>query len=77
MPFQQQHKHEIKVNNFVSELIKFLWQKVIKFRHIALHGLYDCGGHKLYQPYSSTDNWKPPIHVSDWLIFCCGNLILH
>ena len=27
--------------------------------------------------YSSTDSWKPPIHVSDWLIFYCGNLILH
>ena len=27
--------------------------------------------------YSYTDSWKPPIHVSDWLIFCCGNLILH
>ena len=26
---------------------------------------------------SSTDSWKPPIHVSDWLISCCGNLILH
>ena len=24
-------------------------------------------------PYSSTDSWKPPIHVSDWLVFCCGN----
>ena len=28
-------------------------------------------------PYSSTDSWKPPIRVSDWLIFCFGNLILH
>ena len=27
--------------------------------------------------YSSTDIWKPPIHVSDWLICCCGNLILY
>ena len=27
--------------------------------------------------YSSADSWKPPIHVSDWLIFCCGNLILY
>ena len=27
--------------------------------------------------YSSTDSWKPLIYVSDWLIFCCGNLILH
>ena len=26
--------------------------------------------------YSSTNSWKPLIHVSDWLIFCCGNLIL-
>ena len=21
--------------------------------------------------YSSTDSWKPPVHDSDWLIFCC------
>ena len=27
--------------------------------------------------YNSTDSWKLPIHVSDWLILCCGNLILH
>ena len=27
--------------------------------------------------YSSTDSWKPPIHVSDWLIFCCENLIFY
>ena len=27
--------------------------------------------------YSSTDIWTPPIHVSDWLICCCENLILY
>ena len=27
--------------------------------------------------YNSTDSAGPPIHTSDWLIFCCGNLILH
>ena len=27
--------------------------------------------------YSSTDIWKPPIFVCDWLIFCCGKQILH
>ena len=27
-------------------------------------------------PYSSAESWKPPIHVSDWLILCCGNLRL-
>ena len=27
--------------------------------------------------YSSTDNFVSPILVSDWLIFCCENLILH
>ena len=26
---------------------------------------------------SSTDNFLPPIPISDWLIFCCRNLILH
>ena len=26
---------------------------------------------------SSTDKFYLPISVSDWLIFCCGNLILH
>ena len=26
---------------------------------------------------SSTDKFYPPISVSDWLIFCWGNLILH
>ena len=25
-------------------------------------------------PYSSADSWKPPIHVSDWLIFSCKML---
>ena len=25
---------------------------------------------------SSTDNFLSPIPVSDWLIYCCGNLIL-
>ena len=32
-----------------------------------------------YQLYSSTDNLLSPIPipVSDWLIFCCGNLMLH
>ena len=28
-------------------------------------------------PYSFTDIWEPPIHVSDWLICYCGNLILY
>ena len=28
-------------------------------------------------PRSSADNWKPPIHVSNWLIFCCVNFMLH
>ena len=28
-------------------------------------------------PYSSTDNFLSPIPVFDWLIFCCGNSILH
>ena len=27
--------------------------------------------------YSSADSWKPRIHVSDWLILCCGNLMLY
>ena len=27
--------------------------------------------------YSSTDSWRSPIPVSDWLKLCCGNLILH
>ena len=27
--------------------------------------------------YSSADSWKPPIYVSDLLIFCCGNLRLY
>ena len=27
--------------------------------------------------YSSTDIWKPQIHVYDWLICCSGNLILY
>ena len=31
----------------------------------------------IYIPYSSTDNFGPSIPVSDRLIFCCGNLILH
>ena len=25
--------------------------------------------------YSSTDNFLSPIRISDWLIFCCENLI--
>ena len=29
------------------------------------------------QTYSSTDNFLPHIPVSDWLIFCFGNSILH
>ena len=28
-------------------------------------------------PYSSTNNFFSPIPVSDWLIFCCRNFILH
>ena len=27
--------------------------------------------------YSSADSWKPPIYVSDLLIFSCGNLRLY
>ena len=27
--------------------------------------------------YSFADSQKAPVHVSDRLIFCCGNLILH
>ena len=27
--------------------------------------------------YSSTDNFLSPIWVFHWLIFCCGNSILH
>ena len=32
---------------------------------------------KARRTYSTADSWKPPIHSSDWLIFCCGNLILY
>ena len=38
------------------------------YYHKELHLIYS---------YSSTDSWKPPIQVSGWLIFCCGNSILH
>ena len=27
--------------------------------------------------YIFADSYRPPIYASDWLIFCCGNLILH
>ena len=27
--------------------------------------------------YSSTDNFLSPVPVSDWLIFCCWNSIIH
>ena len=27
--------------------------------------------------HSSTGNFSPPIPVFDWVIFCCGNLIIH
>ena len=27
--------------------------------------------------YNSADSWNPPTRVSDWLIFCCGNLMLY
>ena len=27
--------------------------------------------------YNSTDSWKLSIFISDWLKFCCENLILH
>ena len=27
--------------------------------------------------YSSTDSFLSPVTVSDWLMFCCGNLILY
>ena len=30
-----------------------------------------------YFAYSSTDNFLFPIPISDWLIFCCGKLMLH
>ena len=30
-----------------------------------------------YVTHSSADNFLSPIPVSDWLIFFCGNLILH
>ena len=30
-----------------------------------------------FYTYSSTYSFLSPIPVSDWLIFCCGNLILH
>ena len=32
---------------------------------------------EIYYLCNSTDNFLSPIPVSDWLIFCCGNLILH
>ena len=31
----------------------------------------------VFVAYGSTDNFLLPIPVSDWLILCCGNLILH
>ena len=32
---------------------------------------------KSTETYISTDNFRPRISVSDWLIFCSGNLMLH
>ena len=34
-------------------------------------------GQKMQLAYSSTDSFLASIPVSDWLIFCCGNLILY
>ena len=27
--------------------------------------------------YGSGDSQRPPIRISDWLIFFCGNLMIH
>ena len=48
----------------INHKFRMVWNVLIKFSNS-------------YQTYSSTDSWKPPIYLSDWLIFCCGNLMLH
>ena len=36
---------------------------------LEVNKLYKNNLQCLYYAYSSADSWKPPIHVSDWLIF--------
>ena len=52
------------MNNISEILLNIIFRK-----HVSVsHGLYKC---------SSIDNFLPSIPFSDWLILCCGNLILY
>ena len=55
---------KLKYATFVSFLLKFLYM----LQALSVIVFVAC---------SSTDNFLSPILVSDQLIFCCGNLILH
>ena len=47
-----------------------IWKiEIYIFIPLVLDGSY------VVVPYSSTDNLLSPILVSDWFIFCCGNLM--
>ena len=71
----------VHLQKHVLDLVKHLrltfLREQIKTLHVANYFCRKYHHGCLKGSYSYTDSWKPPIHVSDWLIFCCGNLILH
>ena len=63
-------------------LIHFIWKTfctvskyVLSHRDSRLAGQQERLSDWLVIAYHSAGSWKPPSHISDWLIFCCGNLI--
>ena len=58
------HKTDMKKIMIANDIVTY-WNLILTQRRIT------CS-----MSYSSTDSGRPLIHVSDWLIFCFGNLIL-
>ena len=44
------------------------WLKIFSYPDDAIN--------QTLHTYSSSDNCGLPVPVSDWLIFCCGNLMI-
>ena len=65
---------------FLLQTTPDIFKKVLDFDTLPKN-ILNQSDYKIFQTsiltYSFTDNFLSPIAIFDWLIFCCGNLILH
>ena len=70
----------IKLNeNIVNTNVRKLYGsslRYVRLRKSDFQPIFLCAMNNV-TIYGSTDNFLSPVLISDWLIFCCGNSILH